>query len=106
MNCPGGQGYLDSISVVALAGGVGGARLASGLADLRGARLTVLVNTADDFNHLGFHISPDLDTVMYTLAGIASPETGWGLANETWSFMAQLERIGGPIWFRLGDRDL
>jgi LPPG:FO 2-phospho-L-lactate transferase len=92
--------------VLALAGGVGGAKLASGLAELLGERLTVLVNTADDFEHLGLHISPDLDTVMYTLAGIANPQTGWGLADETWTFMSQIERLGGPAWFRLGDRDL
>ncbi len=97
---------LDSVRVLALAGGVGGAKLASGLADLLGERLTVLVNTADDFDHLGLCISPDLDTVMYTLAGIANRQTGWGIADETWSFMAEVERLGGPTWFRLGDRDL
>ncbi len=93
-------------TVVALAGGVGGAKLADGLARALGERLTVVVNTGDDFTHLGLHISPDLDTVMYTLAGIANPQTGWGIAGETWSFMAQVERLGGPAWFRLGDRDL
>jgi LPPG:FO 2-phospho-L-lactate transferase len=66
----------------------------------------VIVNTADDFEHLGLPISPDLDTVMYTLAGIANPETGWGVARETWSFLDQIVRLGGPAWFRLGDRDL
>jgi LPPG:FO 2-phospho-L-lactate transferase len=96
----------NSPRVLALAGGVGGAKLASGLADVLANRLTVLVNTADDFEHLGLHISPDLDTVMYTLAGIANPETGWGLQAETWTFMSQIERLGGPTWFRLGDRDL
>jgi LPPG:FO 2-phospho-L-lactate transferase len=60
----------------------------------------------DDFEHLGLHISPDLDTVMYTLAGLANPETGWGLAGETWNFLGALERLGGPAWFRLGDKDL
>ena len=94
------------IRVVALAGGVGGAKLADGLAMLLGARLAVVVNTGDDFVHLGLHISPDLDTVMYTLAGIANAQTGWGIAGETWNFMAQVERLGGPGWFRLGDRDL
>jgi LPPG:FO 2-phospho-L-lactate transferase len=93
-------------TVVALAGGVGGAKLADGLARLLGQRLTVVVNTGDDFNHLGLHISPDLDTVMYTLAGIANPHTGWGIAGETRNFMGQIERLGGPTWFRLGDRDL
>jgi LPPG:FO 2-phospho-L-lactate transferase len=95
-----------SMRVVALAGGVGGSKLADGFARLLGERLTVVVNTGDDFEHLGLPISPDLDTVMYTLAGIANPETGWGIAGETWNFMAQVERLGGPAWFRLGDRDL
>jgi LPPG:FO 2-phospho-L-lactate transferase len=93
-------------TIIALAGGVGGAKLADGLARLLGERLTVIVNTGDDFTHLGLHVSPDLDTVMYTLAGIANPHTGWGIAGETWSFMGQIERLGGPAWFRLGDRDL
>jgi LPPG:FO 2-phospho-L-lactate transferase len=93
-------------NVVALAGGVGGAKLADGLAQLLGERLTAIVNTGDDFTHLGLHISPDLDTVMYTLAGIANPQTGWGIAGETWNFLGQVERLGGPAWFRLGDRDL
>jgi len=97
---------MSGLRVLALAGGVGGAKLAAGLAQEIGERLTVLVNTGDDFEHLGLHISPDLDTVMYTLAGIANPETGWGLAGESWTFMQQLERLGGPTWFRLGDRDL
>jgi len=97
-----GQG----LHVLALAGGVGGAKLAAGLAHLLGERLTVLVNTADDFEHLGLRISPDLDTVMYTLAGIANPETGWGIAGESWTVMEQVGRLGGPTWFRLGDRDL
>ena len=92
--------------IVALAGGVGGAKLAEGLAALMGSDVTVIVNTADDFEHLGLPISPDLDTVMYTLGGIANPETGWGVAGETWSFLEQLARLGGPSWFRLGDRDL
>ena len=97
---------MSELRVLALAGGVGGAKLAAGLAQEIGERLTVLVNTGDDFEHLGLHISPDLDTVMYTLAGLANPETGWGLAGESWTFMQQLERLGGPTWFRLGDRDL
>ena len=93
--------------VLALAGGVGGAKLARGLASaLRPAQLTVAVNTGDDFEHLGFPVSPDLDTVMYTLAGRANPDTGWGVAGETWSFMAALADLGGETWFRLGDRDL
>jgi LPPG:FO 2-phospho-L-lactate transferase len=95
------------MKVVALAGGVGGAKLAHGLAQiLEPAQLTVVVNTGDDFEHLGLHISPDLDTVMYTLAGLANPETGWGLRDESWNFMEALGRLGGETWFRLGDRDL
>jgi LPPG:FO 2-phospho-L-lactate transferase len=92
--------------VVALAGGVGGAKLADGLAQLLHDRLTVIVNTGDDFEHLGLHVSPDLDTVMYTLAGIADPVQGWGIKGESWAFMEQVERLGGADWFRLGDRDL
>ena len=92
--------------ILALAGGVGGAKLVAGLAPILKDRLTVLVNTGDDFEHLGFHVSPDIDTVMYTLAGIANPRTGWGVANETWSFMDQVGRLGGPTWFNLGDRDV
>ena len=93
--------------IVALAGGVGGAKLAAGLARvLPPEELVIAVNTGDDFEHLGLHVSPDLDTVMYTLAGIANPETGWGQADETWSFMGALSRLGGPDWFKLGDRDL
>lgn len=93
--------------IVALSGGVGGARFAKGLAQvLPPETLTIVVNTADDFDHLGFNISPDLDTVMYTLAGCVNPETGWGRNDETWSFMAATEALGGETWFRLGDRDL
>lgn len=92
--------------ILALAGGVGGARLADGLAALLGPELAVIVNTGDDFEHLGLSVSPDLDTVMYTLAGIANAETGWGIAGESWNFLDQVERLGGPGWFRLGDRDL
>ncbi len=92
--------------IVALAGGVGGARLARGLAQIAGAGLSVVVNTGDDFDHLGLRICPDLDTVTYTLAGIANPQTGWGIAGETWNFMAQNVALGEADWFRLGDRDL
>lgn len=94
------------LRVLALAGGVGGAKLAAGLSRLLKDRLTVLVNTGDDFEHLGLHVSPDVDTVMYTLGGIANPKTGWGLAGETWAFIRQVEKLGGPSWFLLGDRDL
>ena len=93
--------------IVALAGGVGGAKLAYGLAQIVPPEsLTIIVNTGDDFEHLGLHISPDLDTVMYTLAGIANPATGWGIKGDTWNTMAALARYGGPTWFQLGDRDL
>jgi len=93
--------------IVALAGGVGGAKLALGLAGVLPAEsLTVVVNTADDFEHLGLAISPDLDTVMYTLAGVANPETGWGRRDESWTVMEALRRLGGETWFRLGDKDL
>jgi LPPG:FO 2-phospho-L-lactate transferase len=92
--------------MLALAGGVGGAKLAEGFARLLGSKLTVIVNTGDDSEHLGLHISPDLDTVTYTLAGLANPETGWGLANETWSVFEQVRKLDGPSWFKLGDRDL
>ncbi len=96
-----------ALKLVALAGGVGGAKLAHGLARLEcGEELTVVVNTGDDFVHLGLKICPDLDTVTYTLAGLANPETGWGRADETWSFLAAMQELNGPTWFRLGDRDL
>lgn len=95
------------MKVVALSGGVGGARLVDGLgAVLPPEDLTVIVNTGDDFVHWGLNISPDLDTVMYTLAGLAHPEQGWGLAGETFHAFAMVERYGGEAWFRLGDRDL
>ena len=92
---------------LALAGGVGGARMAHGLAMvLPPEELMVAVNIGDDFTHLGLRICPDLDTVMYTFSGQADPETGWGIEGETWNAMAALENLGGPTWFRLGDRDL
>jgi LPPG:FO 2-phospho-L-lactate transferase len=95
------------LKVVLLAGGVGGARLASGFyAALPPEDLTIVVNTGDDFDHLGLRICPDLDTVTYTLAGLANRETGWGVAGDTFEALAALERVGGPTWFRLGDRDL
>ena len=94
--------------ILALAGGVGGAKLAAGLQTALDAPadLLTVVNTGDDFEHLGLHISPDLDTVTYTLSGRANPETGWGLAGETWRFLDALAALGGEDWFRLGDRDL
>jgi LPPG:FO 2-phospho-L-lactate transferase len=92
---------------VALAGGVGGAKLAHGLAQiLPPENLTIIVNTGDDFEHLGLYISPDLDTVCYTLAGLANPDTGWGRVNETWNALANLKRLSAPDWFSLGDSDL
>jgi LPPG:FO 2-phospho-L-lactate transferase len=95
------------LKIAALAGGVGGAKLADGLSQALPAEdLTIIVNTGDDFEHLGLHIAPDLDTVCYTLAGIANPETGWGRSNETWQAISSVEALDGPAWFRLGDRDL
>lgn len=93
--------------IVAFAGGVGGAKLAQGLAQvLPPEELTIVVNTGDDFEHLGLYICPDLDTVCYTLAGLANPETGWGRTGETWNTITNIEKLGGPAWFRLGDQDI
>lgn len=93
--------------VVALCGGVGGAKLAFGLAQLLPpGELTVVVNTGDDFEHLGMHVSPDIDTVIYTLSGLADRQRGWGLAGESWNFMEAIRRLDGESWFQLGDRDL
>lgn len=95
------------MKVTALAGGVGGAKLADGLySSLLPADLSVIVNTGDDFTHWGLNICPDLDTVCYTLAGLANPETGWGRRNESWQTYEQVRLLGGPDWFRLGDKDL
>lgn len=95
------------MKITALAGGVGGAKLTHGLAQtLPPEDLTVIVNTGDDFEHLGLYICPDLDTVCYTLAGLANPETGWGRIDETWNTIDNIEKLGGPAWFRLGDRDI
>jgi len=95
------------MKIVALAGGVGGAKLAHGLAQILPPEdLTIVVNIGDDFEHLGLYISPDLDTVCYTLAGLANPDTGWGRVNETWNAIANIERLGGQTWFHLGDQDL
>jgi LPPG:FO 2-phospho-L-lactate transferase len=93
--------------VLALSGGVGGAKLALGLCRiLPSDTLTIVANTGDDFEHLGLAISPDLDTLLYTLSGNDNPELGWGRRGETWNFMAALEALGGETWFRLGDGDL
>jgi LPPG:FO 2-phospho-L-lactate transferase len=93
--------------VVALAGGVGGAKLATGLqAALEPGELTVIVNTGDDFEHWGLQISPDLDTVMYNLAGVHNPETGWGRLDESFTTLSTMSQLGGEDWFRLGNKDL
>lgn len=93
--------------VVALAGGVGGSRLAQGLARaLPHEALTVVVNTGDDLTHVGLTVCPDLDTLMYTLGGLGDRERGWGLRDESFRAMEMLGRYGGPTWFSLGDRDL
>lgn len=98
---------MNAGPVIALTGGVGGAKLALGLArTLLPEALTLVVNTGDDFEHLGLHISPDVDTLLYTLAGLAHPQQGWGRADETWRFMGTLRTLGGPGWFALGDADL
>jgi LPPG:FO 2-phospho-L-lactate transferase len=94
-------------TIVALSGGIGGAKLALGLSRvLPPEQLTVVANTGDDFEHLGLAISPDLDTLMYTLAGVSDPEKGWGRRDETWTFMAALAALGSETWFQLGDGDL
>lgn len=93
--------------VVALSGGVGGAKLALGLSRILPAdNLLVVANVGDDFEHLGLHISPDADTLMYALAGVDNTTLGWGRRDETWAFMEALSALGGEDWFRLGDRDL
>ena len=103
------------MNIVALAGGVGGAKLAHGLVlaptltlpqQIGRGNLTIIVNTGDDFDLYGLHISPDLDTVTYTLAGLANPDTGWGVAGDTFEFINALRRLGGEAWFGIGDRDL
>ena len=95
------------MKVVALSGGVGGARLVDGLAaSLQADELEVVVNTGDDFSHCGLWVCPDLDTVMYTLSGRAPVERGWGLAQEDYRAMEGLKVLGGPDWFALSDQDL
>ena len=96
-----------SRKILALTGGVGGAKLALGLADLLPPEdLEMVVNTGDDFTHLGLHVCPDIDTLLYTLSGRSNEELGWGLAGESWQAMDALAELGGETWFRLGDRDL
>ena len=98
---------MSSGLVVALSGGVGGAKLALGLSRvLPQDELLVVANTGDDFEHLGLSICPDIDTLTYVLAGLDNPVTGWGRRDETWSFMETISALGGEDWFRLGDRDL
>ena len=93
--------------ITALAGGVGAARMLAGLlAEVPADSVTAVVNTGDDTVLHGLHIAPDLDTVMYTLAGAINPDTGWGLAGESWQVMESLARLGGVTWFNLGDKDL
>jgi LPPG:FO 2-phospho-L-lactate transferase len=93
--------------IIALSGGVGGAKLALGLSRIMPPEeLLIVVNTGDDFEHLGLSISPDIDTVAYTLSGLANRDVGWGRHDETWSFMETMEALGGDTWFRLGDRDM
>ncbi len=94
-------------NIVVLAGGVGGAKLAEGFTQLVAPdQLTIVVNTGDDFQHLGLTVCPDLDTVMYLLAGVANAETGWGRAGESWCTIGEVAKLGGADWFRLGDLDL
>jgi LPPG:FO 2-phospho-L-lactate transferase len=93
--------------LLAISGGVGGAKLALGLASILGPdELTFAVNTGDDFEHLGLYIAPDVDTLTYTLAEVSNTDTGWGRGDESWAFMSALEQLHGDTWFKLGDRDL
>ncbi len=95
------------VDYLAITGGVGGAKLALGLSHVLPAdKVAFAVNTGDDFEHLGFSISPDIDTLTYTLSDLSNPDLGWGRHDETWDFMEALEQLGGETWFRLGDRDL
>ena len=99
--------WVAVLTILAITGGVGGAKLCLGLARVLGAEEVVfVVNTGDDFEHLGFHVSPDVDTLTYTLADAANPVAGWGREGETWQFMEALHELGGETWFRLGDKDL
>ncbi len=102
-----------ALNIVVLAGGVGGAKLAHGLMlapvlprQAGRENLTIIVNTGDDFELYGLHISPDLDTVTYTLAGLANPDTGWGVAGDTFQFLDAMQKLNAQTWFRIGDRDL
>jgi LPPG:FO 2-phospho-L-lactate transferase len=98
---------MSNSTILAITGGVGGAKLALGLADEVSAdQLHLLVNTGDDFEHLGLQISPDIDTLLYTLAGLSNQSLGWGIEGESWNAMGALQQLGGETWFRLGDKDL
>jgi len=98
---------MPKATFIAITGGVGGAKLALGLAQLLSPdEISFIVNTGDDFEHVGLHVSPDIDTLVYTLSGESNTELGWGRRGETWQFMTALGRLGGPTWFRLGDMDL
>lgn len=99
--------FLTGKRVVAFAGGVGGSRLARGMAEhLDAQQLTIIVNTGDDFEHMGLKISPDFDTMLYNLSDVAQTDKGWGIQNDTSNVMAAIRKLGGPAWFHLGDRDL
>ena len=98
---------MENSKVLALAGGVGGAKLALGLRDILDEEsLAIVVNTGDDEEFFGLHVSPDLDTVMYTLGGIANPDTGWGISGETFRSLNRLRQYGADTWFNLGDLDM
>lgn len=94
------------MKVTALSGGIGGARLVDGLYQLLGSDLRVIINTGDDLRHWGLHISPDVDTILYTLSGLADAQRGWGLREESWHALRHAEQLGLESWFQLGDRDL
>ncbi|MAA69458.1 MAG: 2-phospho-L-lactate transferase [Deltaproteobacteria bacterium] len=97
----------NSAKFIAVSGGVGGAKLALGLEKIiQSEDLMVIGNVGDDFRHFGLHVSPDIDTLLYTLSGKSDIEKGWGLANETWEFMSAMKELGGDTWFQLGDQDL
>jgi len=101
------QAQIAELNIVCLAGGVGGAKLASGLAQIAPTQhLTIIVNTGDDFQLLGLTICPDMDTVTYTLGDVSNLQTGWGREGESWVTIEEVRRLGGPSWFSLGDLDL
>ena len=97
----------NSTKILAISGGIGGAKLALGLDKIMAASdLSIVANTGDDFEHLGLYISPDVDTLLYTLAGMNNPELGWGRRDESWNFAEAAQALGMDTWFQLGDRDL